>query len=270
MKVIVLGAGIIGTATAWFLSQEGHEVTVVDRQPDAGLETTYANGAQISVCFCEPWANASAPFKVAKWLLKDDAPLLFRPHLDPYQWRWGLKFLTQCTDAAFARNVQQLVSLGMYSHAALKEILASTTIDYNRLEKGILHFFSSQKDFEAGAQAAELMRDYGVDRRILSRDEVLKVEPALAHSTQQIFGGTYTPSDESGDAKVFTQQLAQRCAERGVKFLWQHEVQGFDLRGREVSFPTYVEPLHPMLIQLDANLHRTSVTPVAAEKKRHR
>jgi D-amino-acid dehydrogenase len=121
MKVIVLGAGIIGTATAWFLSQEGHEVTVVDRQPDAGLETTYANGAQISVCFCEPWANASAPFKVAKWLLKDDAPLLFRPHLDPYQWRWGLKFLTQCTDAAFARNVQQLVALGMYSHAALKE-----------------------------------------------------------------------------------------------------------------------------------------------------
>jgi D-amino-acid dehydrogenase len=235
MKVIVLGAGIIGTATAWFLSQEGHEVTVVDRQPDAGLETTYANGAQISVCFCEPWANASAPFKVAKWLLKDDAPLLFRPHLDPYQWRWGLKFLTQCTDAAFARNVQQLVALGMYSHAALKEILASTTIEYNRLEKGILHFFSSQKDFEAGAQAAELMRDYGVDRRILSREEVLKVEPALAHSTQQIFGGTYTPSDESGDAKVFTQQLAQRCAERGVKFLWQHEVQGFDLRGREVS-----------------------------------
>ena len=105
---------------------------------------------------------------------------------------------------------------------------------------------------------------------LVRRNRELKIEPALAHSTQQIFGGTYTPSDESGDAKVFTQQLAQRCAERGVKFLWQHEVQGFDLRGREVSFPTYVEPLHPMLIQLDANLHRTSVTPVAAEKKRHR
>lgn len=235
MKVTVLGAGIIGTATAWFLSKEGHEVTVVDRQPDAGLETTYANGAQISVCFCEPWANAEAPWKVAKWLFKDDAPLLFRPHLDPYQWRWGLKFLTQCNDAAFARNVKQLVSLGMYSHAALKEILASTDIEYNRLEKGILHFFSSQHDFEAGAAACELMRNYGVDRRVLNPEEVVQIEPALAHSTQKIFGGTYTPSDESGDAKVFTQQLAQRCAERGVKFLWEHDVLGFDVRGNAVA-----------------------------------
>lgn len=228
MKVIVLGAGIIGVSTAWYLTEEGHEVTVVDRQPDAALETTYANGAQISVCFCEPWANASAPFKVAKWLLRDDAPLLFRPHLDPYQWRWGMKFLTQCTNAAFARNVQQLVSLGTYSHEALKNILSKTDIEYNRLQKGILHFFSTPADFDAGAEAADLMRQYGVDRRILSRDEVLKVEPALASFGPHIHGGTYTPSDESGDAKVFTQQLGRRCAERGVKFLWEHDILGFE------------------------------------------
>ena len=173
MKVIVLGAGIIGVATAWYLLEEGHDVTVVERQPEAALETSFANGAQISVCFCEPWANAGAPLKVAKWLLRDDSPLLFRPRLDPYQWRWGIKFLTQCTDAAFARNVQQLVALGAYSHESLKSLVASTGIQYNRLERGILHFFSSAADFESGAQASELMRKHGVDRRVLSRDDVL-------------------------------------------------------------------------------------------------
>ncbi|GAA0761314.1 D-amino acid dehydrogenase [Ideonella azotifigens] len=235
MKVIVLGAGIIGISTAWYLAAEGHEVTVVDRQPDAALETSFANGAQISVCFCEPWANAGAPLKVAKWLLRDDAPLLFRPRMDPYQWRWGAKFLTQCTDAAFARNVQQLVALGAYSHESLKALVNETGIEYNRLERGIMHFFSSQADFEAGAQAAGLMREYGVDRRVLSREEVLKVEPALAAFGSQIHGGTYTASDESGDARVFTQELARRCAERGVKFLWQHDVLGFERSGDAIS-----------------------------------
>lgn len=235
MKITVLGAGIIGISTAWYLAEAGHEVTVVDRQADAALETSFANGAQISVSFCEPWANAGAPLKVAKWLLRDDSPLLFRPRLDPYQWRWGIKFLTQCTDAAFARNVQQLVALGAYSHESLKALVASTGIEYHRLERGILHFFSSQADFEAGAAGAELMRQHGVDRRVLSRDEVLKVEPALASFGQQIHGGTYTPSDESGDACVFTQQLARKCAERGVRFLWQHDILGFEQSGVEVT-----------------------------------
>ena len=235
MKVTVLGAGIIGISTAWYLAEAGHDVTVVDRQADAALETSFANGAQISVSFCEPWANAGAPLKVAKWLLRDDSPLLFRPRLDPYQWRWGIKFLTQCTDAAFARNVQQLVALGAYSHESLKSLVASTGIEYHRLERGILHFFSSQADFDAGAAGAELMRQHGVDRRVLNRDEVLKVEPSLASFGSQIHGGTYTPSDESGDACVFTQQLARKCAERGVRFLWEHDVLGFEQAGGVVS-----------------------------------
>ncbi|WP_089417953.1 D-amino acid dehydrogenase [Vitreoscilla filiformis] len=235
MHVIVLGAGIIGVSTAWYLAEAGHEVTVVDRQADAALETSFANGAQISVSFCEPWANAGAPLKVAKWLLHDDSPLLFRPKLDPYQWRWGVKFLTQCTDAAFARNVRQLVALGAYSHDSLKALVAQTGITYNRLERGILHFFSSAADFEAGAAGAELMRQYGVDRRVLSREEVLRVEPALAAFGPNIHGGTFTPSDESGDACVFTQKLAQRCAERGVRFLWEHDVLGLETTGGEIS-----------------------------------
>ncbi|MBP7914474.1 MAG: D-amino acid dehydrogenase [Vitreoscilla sp.] len=235
MKIIVLGAGIIGISTAWYLAEEGHEVTVVDRQPDAAQETSFANGAQVSVSFCEPWANAGAPLKVLKWLLRDDSPLLFRPRLDPYQWRWGIKFLMQCNDAAFARNVQQLVALGAYSHESLKELVSQTGITFERLERGILHFFSSAQDFEAGAAGAELMRQHGVDRRVLSRDEVLKVEPALATFGPQIHGGTYTPSDESGDARVFTQKLARLCAQRGVTFLYEHDILGLDTAGSEIS-----------------------------------
>jgi D-amino-acid dehydrogenase len=235
MKVIVLGAGIIGISTAWHLLDEGHEVTVVDRQADAALETSFANGAQISVSFCEPWANAQAPFKVAKWLLRDDSPLLFRPRLDPHQWRWGLSFLGQCSDVAFERNVAQLVALGRYSHDALKAVVAKTGIEYHRLERGILHFFSTAADFDAGAAAAELMRRHGVDRRVLTRDEVLQVEPALAAFGTRIAGGTYTPSDESGDARVFTQQLARRCTQRGATFLYGHDVLGLEMAGGRVA-----------------------------------
>ncbi len=235
MKVIVLGAGIIGVATAWYLLEEGHEVTVVERQPDAALETSFANGAQISVCFCEPWANAGAPFKVAKWMLQDDSPLLFRPRLDPHQWRWALSFLGQCNDAAFARNVEQLVALGRYSHESLKSVVAATGIEYERLQRGILHFFSSAADYESGVKAAGLMRDHGVDRRVLGRDEVLQVEPALKAFGANIHGGTYTPSDESGDARVFTQKLAERCAARGAKFLYEHDVLGFDKQGSKIA-----------------------------------
>ena len=169
MKIVVLGAGIIGIATAWYLLDEGHEVVVIDRQPDAALETSFANGAQISVSFCEPWANAGAPFKVAKWLLRDDSPLLFRPRLDPNQWRWGLAFLMQCTNAAFERNVEELVQLGRYSHASLKELVARTGIEYCRLERGILHFFSSQADYDTileNAQAAfKVWRNVPAPRR---------------------------------------------------------------------------------------------------------
>ena len=251
MKVIVLGAGIIGVATAWYLLEEGHEVTVVERQPDAALETSFANGAQISVCFCEPWANAGAPFKVAKWMLQDDSPLLFRPRLDPHQWRWALSFLGQCNDAAFARNVEQLVALGRYSHESLKSVVAATGIEYERLERGILHFFSSAADYESGVKAAGLMRDHGVDRRVLGRDEVLQVEPALKAFGANIHGGTYTPSDESGDARVFTQKLAERCAARGAKFLYEHDVLGFDKRGSKIE---------GVIVGDRATLHRTTLT----------
>lgn len=229
MKVIVMGAGILGVCTAWYLLNEGHEVLVIDRQREAALETSFANGAQISVSFCEPWANAAAPWKVLKWLSRDDAPLLFRPHWDVHQWRWGLSFLAQCTTPAFERNVAQLVALGRYSHETLKELVAQTGIRYDRLERGILHFFSSQEALEAGVKAAEVMARHEVRRQVLSTAQVLEVEPALAPFKDRMTGGIYTPSDESGDARAFTQALARLCENRGATFLYERNILSLEV-----------------------------------------
>lgn len=239
MKVVVLGAGIIGVSTAWHLLERGHEVTVVDRQPDAALETSFGNAAQISVSYCEPWANKDAPLKALKWMFRDDAPLLFRPQL-PFgegwqQWRWGLQFLAQCNDTAFERNVQQLVALGAYSHAALKDVVAATGIEYNRLERGIAHYFTDQKTFDTAGEAAALMRKYGVARRVVSTAELLTIEPAFKSFAHRIVGGTYTASDESGDARVFTQALAQRCAARGARFLYGHDIARLEKAGGAIE-----------------------------------
>ena len=224
MKVIVLGAGIIGISTAWHLLARGHAVTVVDRQPQAAMETSFANAAQISVSYCEPWANRDAPLKALKWMFSNDAPLLFRPQFDLRQWLWGVRFLSQCNDTAFERNVQQLVALGAYSHSALKDVVAATGIDYNRLERGIAHFYCDQAAFDTAGDAAALMRKYGVDRKVISKDELLAIEPAFKSYAQRIVGGTYTASDESGDARVFTQALAARCLVRGAEFLYGHDI----------------------------------------------
>ncbi|HEY1392265.1 MAG TPA: FAD-dependent oxidoreductase, partial [Methylibium sp.] len=264
MRVLVLGAGIIGVSTAWHLLEEGHEVTVVDRQADAALETSFANGAQISVSFCEPWASAEAPLKVLKWLAHDDSPLLFRPRLDPAQWRWGLSFLTQCTDGAFERNVEQLVQLGRYSHEALKAVVARTDIEYDRLERGILHFFSSQKDFDAGAEGAEIMRRHGVDRRVLSRDEVLQVEPSLAAYAAKIAGGTYTPSDESGDARIFTQELAKRCVARGARFIYEHDIVTLQATGGELQSVVIADLRTGQKATLSADAYVAALGPYTA------
>ena len=224
MKTIVLGAGIIGISTAWHLLERGHEVVVVDRQPDAALETSFANGAQISVSYCEPWANREAPWKAIKWLFDKEAPLLLRPQMDPHQWTWLLKFLGQCNDTAFERNVQQIVALGAYSHAALKDMIRSTDFEFDRLERGIAHFYTDQKSFDAAGDAVEVMRRYGVQRRVVSKEELFKIEPAFKAYGDHITGGTFTNSDESGDARVFTQKLAKLCEARGAQFLYNHDV----------------------------------------------
>ncbi len=225
MKVVVLGAGVIGTATAWYLNREGHEVTVLERNAGAARETSFGNGGQISVSHAEPWANPSAPLKLLKWLGREDAPLLFRLRADPAQWRWGLKFLLECPEGRSRRNMIQLLNLGTYSRQSLQEIRRETAVDYDHLGKGILHFYTSAKELDAALEPARVMRELGCEREVIDVKRVLELEPALAHIAPRLVGATYTAADESGDVHKFSIGLAQRCAERGVVFRYGTRVQ---------------------------------------------
>ncbi|MAO14844.1 MULTISPECIES: D-amino acid dehydrogenase [Marinobacter] len=234
MHVLVLGAGVVGVTSAWYLHQQGHQVTVVDRQSQSGLETSYANGGQISVSHAEPWANPSAPVKVLKWLFQPDAPLLFRPRLDPYQWRWALSFLTQCTSAKAAHNIRQMVNLGTYSRDCLQALRRDVGIEYDHLEKGILHFYTNPAEFDAAMEPARIMRELGCDRQVIDAEQAVQIEPALQPVRHRIAGATYTADDESGDARAFTQALAKRCEEAGVTFVYGTEVLDFDRAGDRI------------------------------------
>ena len=224
MKVIVLGAGIIGTASAWFLNKAGHDVTVIERQPGAAQETSFANGCQISVSHAEPWANPSAPGKILKWLGKEDAPLLYRFRPEWLQWKWGLHFLRECTPARTADNIRQIVSIAEYSRQTLQQIRAETGINYDHLTRGILHFYTDQKEFDDSLAAARLMCELGCQRDSISTDEVVRIEPALATIRHKIVGGDFTQSDESGDVYKFTTGLASKAAEAGVHFRFNTSV----------------------------------------------
>ena len=235
MKVIVLGAGLLGVTSAYFLRQQGYEVTVVDRQASAAAETSFANGGQISVSHAEPWANPGAPLKVLKWLGKEDAPLLFRLRADARQWRWGLQFLRECTPARTRHNIEQIVRLGTYSRDTLQQLRRDRDIAYDERTQGILHFYTSQQEFDAAEAPAAQMRELGCDRRVISADEAVKIEPALAHIRPKLAGATYTSEDESGDANRFARELVQRCEQDGVQFLMSHTVTALRTAGGEID-----------------------------------
>ncbi len=224
MRVIVLGAGLLGVTSAYYLQQLGHDVTVIDRQATPAAETSFANGGQISVSHAEPWANPSAPLKVLQWLGKEDAPLLFRIRADMRQWLWGLQFLRECTPARTRHNIEQIVRLGTYSRETLQQLRRDAGIRYDERTQGILHFYTTQKEFDGALAPAEQMRALGCERQVISADEAVKLEPALAHIRPQLAGATYTAEDESGDANRFARELAKRAAEAGVKFLMSHTI----------------------------------------------
>ncbi|HEY8876106.1 MAG TPA: D-amino acid dehydrogenase [Roseateles sp.] len=224
MKVIVLGAGLLGVTSAYFLRQQGFDVTVVDRQAAPAAETSYANGGQISVSHAEPWANPGAPWKVLRWLAKEDAPLLFRLRADARQWRWALQFLRECSPWRTRRNIEQIVRLGTHSRQVLQDLREARGLRYQQRSQGILHFYTSQREFDSAAAPTAQMRALGCDRRLISADEAVRLEPALQHIRPQLAGATFTAQDESGDANAFTRELAARCAEDGVRFLFSHAV----------------------------------------------
>ncbi len=218
MKIVVLGAGVVGVTSAWYLAEAGHEVHVIERQSGAGLETSFANGGQISVSQAEPWSNPSAPAKILKWLGNEEAPLLFRPTASMRQWLWGARFLYECLPGRTRDNTLQILRLAIYSGQQLKALRAASGVDYHHLERGILQLYYDRAEFEAATVRAELVRRGGYDLQTRSAQQCLEIEPALAEGAILPVGGTYARDDESGDAHVFTRNLARICAQRGVAF----------------------------------------------------
>ncbi|MFZ5555663.1 MAG: D-amino acid dehydrogenase [Pseudomonadota bacterium] len=235
MHIVVLGAGVVGATSAWFLAREGHRVTVVDRQPEAARETSFANGGQVSVSHAEPWANPDAPARILKWLGREDAPLRFRPRLDVAQWGWGARFLLECLPARTARNAAAVAALARLSHAELKQVRAETGIEYDSLAKGILHVFTEPADYEAARRKIPGLQALGLHLEMKTRDECCAIEPALAASRVTIHGGFYCPDDESGDARKFTQALAARAAAEGVEFRYGVTVERLERKSGRIT-----------------------------------
>ncbi len=234
-RVLVLGAGILGVHTAYFLRQRGYEVTVVDRQPGPALETSFANGSQISVSQSDPWASPHAPLKVLKWLGKEDAPLLFRLRMDVNQWRWGLRFLYECLPSRAEHNTLQAMRLSEYSRRTLQMLRKETSIQYDHAEAGIMMIHSNKQSFDDAAEAAQLLIRNGERRDVLSVAEAVKIEPALTHTAPTLAGAIYAPNDESGDAYKFTVALAERAAAMGVEFRYGTTIKKIQREGGGVS-----------------------------------
>ena len=218
MRVSVLGGGVVGVAAAWYLACDGHEITLIDRRDGVGLETSFANGGQISASHAEPWANPQAPRKIVQWLGREDAPLLFRLRADPWQWAFGLQFLIECLPHRTRRNTIQCLNLALYSRDCLRELRRDTAIAYDALERGILTFYTDAKEFEHAVASAALMREHGCDLVEKTVDQCVAIEPALAQCRERLVGAIYTASDESGDAYRFTVELARLAGDRGVTF----------------------------------------------------
>jgi len=210
-------------------------VTVLDRQAEAALETSFANGGQISVSHAEPWANPTAPLKVLQWLGHEDAPLLFRPRADFNQWLWGARFLIECLPWRARRNTDAAFALASYSCKCLGALRGETGIHYDESERGILHIYTERGLFEHAHGEVAMLRQRGYDVAIKSADECVAIEPTLAHAKAKLYGGAFALTDESGDAHLFTQRLAALTRQQGVKYRFNVSVNRIEVDAGRVS-----------------------------------
>lgn len=225
MKICVLGAGITGVTSAYALAQRGHTVTVIDRQPEAARECSYANGGQLSYAHAEPWANPGVFPKLWKWMWQEDAPLVLRFNRDPHMIRWGLMFLYNCLPARAHRHCEAILRLGLYSQRQMAALMEQTAIEFGYLGNGILHVFDNQQSFDAARRHAEFQAKLGCHEEALTPAECFAREPALANTRKKLVGGMFASIDASGDIFAFTQRLAKLAAERyGVTFLYNQPV----------------------------------------------
>jgi D-amino-acid dehydrogenase len=233
--VVILGAGLLGVTTAYYLARTGAAVTVIDRQPGPALETSFANGGQISANHATPWAAPGTPWKALKWLGRIDAPLLFHPRLDPQLLAWLALFLRNCTRQRVATNIERALRLALYSREQLALLRGELDLSYDQLTLGILHIFRDPHEYTAALQSLELMNRLGCRREPIDAAACVAMEPALATVRDQLIGGIFSPDDESGDAHQFASSLACACAALGVQFRFGTTITGLRSSGAAVT-----------------------------------
>ena len=235
MKVLVLGAGVVGTAAAYYLNRAGHDVTVIERQNAAGMETSFANGGHVSAFTARPWASPTVPRMLVKWFGREDAPYMVRLRPELRQWLWGLRFMRNCTTARHMKTARHMVRLSMDSYEALKEVREREQLDYDQRAKGVLHVYRSQKALDEAAGGERVIDDPRAHSEIVDMTRALAIEPALEQARQLYVGGLYFAHDETGDAHKFSVGLAAAAARHGVAFNYGTTVRALVREGDRIA-----------------------------------
>jgi len=235
VKVLVLGSGVIGVTSAYYLARAGHEVTVIDRQPKPALETSFANAGEVSPGYSSPWAGPGVPVKAAKWLLMKHGPLVIRPKLDPVMWLWLLKMLRNCTTARYAVNKSRMIPIAEYSRDCLQALRSEIGIKYDERAQGTLQLFREQAQLDHTGDDIAVLKQYGVPFEVLDREGCIKAEPALAGVKQKFAGGLRLPHDETGDCHMFTQALALEAEKIGVRFNFNTGIDGLNADATRIT-----------------------------------
>lgn len=235
MRVLVLGSGVIGTCSAWYLAQAGHEVVVIDRQPAPARETSFANAGQISPGYASPWAAPGVPFKALKWLFMRYAPLSIRPGADPHQYLWLWQMLRNCTASRYAVNKARMVRLSEYSRDCLDALRKETGLEYEGRQLGTTQLFRTQAQLDGAAKDVAVLKQYGVPYELLDRAGIVRVEPALAGVVDTLAGALRLPHDETGDCELFTRRLAELAQAAGVEFRFGAKVQRLEHDGGQIT-----------------------------------
>ncbi|MBB3809689.1 D-amino acid dehydrogenase [Pseudochelatococcus contaminans] len=235
MKIAILGSGVIGVTSAWYLAEAGHEVVVIDRQPGPALETSFANAGEISPGYASPWGAPGIPSKALRWLFMEHAPLILRPQADMAMVRWLLAMLANCTEAAYHVNKSRMVRLAEFSRDELIALRTRTGIAYDERSLGTLQLFREQKQMDGIAKDIEVLREDGVPFEVLDRAGCIAAEPGLANSAVPFVGGLRLPNDETGDCFKFTNALADMAKAKGVTFLAEHSIKRLVSEGGKIT-----------------------------------
>jgi D-amino-acid dehydrogenase len=235
MKVLVLGGGVIGVASAYYLARAGHEVELAARLPAPALETSYANAGEVSPGYSAPWAGPGVPLKAIKWMLMQHSPLVIWPMLDPAMWRWGAMMLANCTARAYALNKSRMVPIAEYSRDCLKALRAETGIGYDDRAQGTLQLFRTQQQLDGIGGDVAVLKQYGVPFEVLDRAGFCAVEPALRLTQHKFVGALRLPNDETGDCFKFSKRLAEMAAALGVQFRWNTRIDALQVGGNGIT-----------------------------------